>query len=414
MKQAHWLSKEEKDRNDIDSIVEKINQPVIFLFGAGASAGAGLPTMTAFLKEEYGEDFITSLDKATAYKWQAQNVANADNNQLELLKMLFQLANIDRKTVCYDLEVVFELIHKIQGFISSDAEASKKLIALFQICAQYQGRTFPDFKKVCKSVEKNLSAWFEETMKVITALREKMYARYLVEDVSPKIINTWQNYNSLFSKSNIDKAVIFTTNYDTVFETLHDHGQMDFELVNGVRPKRRRWVFELANYLKADVVKPLYLFKLHGSVSWERKNGDVFDYYPLRQRISAISTLRKPLGIIEPVLSKSESVPPFSHMYSIFEKMIDRTQTCICIGLSFRDTNLYKLVTSALEKRKQFKLICVSPDEKESDIAEVLDINENLSKLKKQHKNAIWIKDYFREGPVINRIAREAKLRSPR
>jgi hypothetical protein len=242
----------------------------------------------------------------------------------------------------------------------------------------------------------------------ITTLREKMYDCYLVENVSGPIIEVWRIYQDLFLRCYIGKPVIFTTNYDTVFEALDDRSNMEFDLINGVRPKKQRRVFELANYLKENTDNPLYLFKMHGSVTWERKDGAVFDHYPVRQKISDMPTLRRPLGIVEPVLSKSEFVPPFSHLYTIFERMLQNAKACVCIGFSFRDTNLYELVDKTLKKRKGLKLVCVSPDEPGDVPKEILDVNENIRKLEADHKNnVVWVKNRFEEEPVIPRILDE-------
>jgi hypothetical protein len=412
MKEARWISKEEKDAKDIDSIIQKIKQPVIFLLGAGASAAAGLPTMGSFLEDVYGENFIDSLEKRTGYRLNTSNVEEASTNPTELTKMLFHLASLNRKSVCYDLEVVFELIHQIQGLLSGQAEASKKLIGLFQMCAVSPGIDFSHFKAKYNNEKKRLNKWFQDMSQVITTLREKMYDRYLVEEPSDQIINLWMIYKNLFSKCKVDKPVVFTTNYDTLFEALHDHGQMDFDLINGVQPKRQRRVFELGNYLKEDSEKSLYLFKMHGSVTWERKNGVVSDHFPARKPVSGTPSLKKPLGIVEPVLSKSEFVPPFSYMYTIFDKMVHKPITCVCIGFSFRDENLFGLVSRFLKEQKEFRLVCVSPEEKEADETIAFDVNENIRKLEGEYDNAIWIKEYFKKGRVIDQIAKQVILHS--
>jgi len=402
----------EKDQRDIDSIVDMLRKErVIFLLGAGASAAAGLPTMTTFFREEYGKEFVDSLAGGTDYRFGTQDVTEAERNQTELLKMLFYLASLRQTDVCYDLEVVFELIHEVEELLFEKVGASKKLMGLYKICETHPQSNFSDFRRYYEGGNKGINRWIEDLNKAIRTLRDRMYARYLIQAPSPQITGVWETYEKVFSACGIIAPVIFTTNYDTVFETLCNSEVMKYELVNGVKHKKLTRVFDLNSYLRENVENPLYLFKMHGSVTWERKEKEILDYYPVRGEVQRVSipTIGKPSAIVEPVLSKSESAPPFSHMYAIFEKVLREVRACVSIGFSFRDERLFDLLDGVLKDRHNLRLLCVAPDDEYNSV-QGFDLNANIKKLVDKRKNAVWLKERFESGPLIRQIRENISL----
>ncbi|PMR75319.1 SIR2 family protein [Billgrantia endophytica] len=151
---------------------------------------------------------------------------------------------------------------------------------------------------------------------------------------------------------------VFTTNYDMCFETAgSDLGMM---IVDGFSYTRHRR-FD-GRYFNYDVVRRendnhefvegvLQLFKLHGSVSWERSGNDIFE-----------CSLPSPesAALIYPAKGKYQQafIQPHLELLSRFFETLRTPNNCLLMsGFGFNDDHLSEPIVSAIKSNPSLKLI---------------------------------------------------------
>lgn len=151
---------------------------------------------------------------------------------------------------------------------------------------------------------------------------------------------------------------VFTTNYDMCFET--SASNLGMMVVDGFSYTRKRR-FD-GNYFNYDVVRReddshefvegvIQLYKLHGSVSWERKDGDILE--------SGSPSPEKAV-LIYPAKGKYQQafIQPHLELLSRFLESLRKPNTClIMVGFGFNDDHLSEPVISAIKSNPSLKLI---------------------------------------------------------
>ncbi|WP_429068208.1 SIR2 family protein [Aeromonas bestiarum] len=151
---------------------------------------------------------------------------------------------------------------------------------------------------------------------------------------------------------------VFTTNYDMCFETASsDLGMM---VVDGFSyTRRRRFDGQYFNY---DVVRRdneshayiqgvIQLYKLHGSVSWERSDGGVYE----SQNVDPDKAC-----LIYPAKGKYQQafIQPYLELLSRFLEHLRQPNNCLVMsGFGFNDDHLSEPIFSAIKSNPSFKLI---------------------------------------------------------
>ncbi|HHT8992372.1 TPA: SIR2 family protein [Burkholderia cenocepacia] len=151
---------------------------------------------------------------------------------------------------------------------------------------------------------------------------------------------------------------VFTTNYDMCFETAaSDLGMM---VVDGFSYTRRRR-FD-ARHFSYDVVRRdadhhdfvegvFHLHKLHGSVSWERSNNEVFE---------AENPAAEKACLIYPAKGKYQQafLQPHLELLSRFLDFLRQPNTClVTAGFGFNDDHLSEPIYSAIQANPSLKLV---------------------------------------------------------
>ncbi len=388
----------------IPRIVDTVSGRVSVLLGAGASAAFGLPTMVSFLEKAYGKEFIKGIESCPPYKIGSNNVDAVKTNQRAVIRRLFHTTSLGKDKVDFDLESLFSFVYNAGLANSSwpDDEHAKRLFWLYRACADGHETTFTGFGTAYGTHQPLLSGWMQDVSDAIADLRRRMHKTFLIDRSNAEVVdNAVHLYGRLFTELFDSQApVVFTLNFDTVFEAVDDAKSFDWNLVDGIREARRSRYFKFQNFLEElHTGNPLYLFKLHGSVTWSRDNGDLRDTYPGTVPIQDPEAV----ALAEPVISKQSQHFPFGQMYKIFEATLAQNEVCVVIGTSLRDDNL----RSVLERRlahphRPFKLILLAPFEKEHSY-----LNDNLAALSRR-KNVVWLKERFSDGKIVNALAKEA------
>lgn len=389
-----------------DQIIESLRGPRCLLLGAGASAAAGLPTMISFLEVVFGEEFTKKLaGDCPPYQMGATDIRAMATNKQVILRRLFHCANLGRSEINYDLEALFQFIYGsgIGTDIWRQDEDTKRLFWMYQCCINNNNWTFPQFSEQYKGNALRLDQWMKDTEDTIADLRRQLYEQYLItsqrQDILAAAANVFQFLHQLFPSG---PAVVFTLNFDTVFEALDDTQQLGWHLMDGIGASRRTKYFDFKNFVDArEGARPLYLFKMHGSVTWVRDGEFIRDTYPGPATPGKTASV----ALAEPVVSKTTNQHPFGEMYSLFRGNLQNNKCCIAIGISFRDDNLRDLLAERLED-KAFKLVIVAPkDEKHPEM------NRYIEELAK-NDNVHWVQGYFGDDATNLKILKAADLKS--
>lgn len=151
---------------------------------------------------------------------------------------------------------------------------------------------------------------------------------------------------------------IFTTNYDMCFETAAS--EMGMMLVDGFSYTRTRQ-FD-GRYFNYDVVRRdndshefvegvVQLFKLHGSVSWERSGKNIIEIAKPSPEHAAL---------IYPAKGKYQQafIQPHLELFSRFIEMLRTPNNCLLMsGYGFNDDHLSEPLFSAVKSNPSLKLI---------------------------------------------------------
>lgn len=151
---------------------------------------------------------------------------------------------------------------------------------------------------------------------------------------------------------------VFTTNYDMCFETASsDLGMM---VVDGFSyTRKRRFNGQYFNY---DVVNRateensfiqgvIQLYKLHGSVSWERQNNEVFEVQNPSPETACL---------IYPAKGKYQQafIQPHLELLSRYLEFLRQPNSCLVVsGFGFNDDHLSEPILSAIKSNPSMRLI---------------------------------------------------------
>lgn len=177
--------------------------------------------------------------------------------------------------------------------------------------------------------------------------------------------------NKLTARKPSDSRIqLFTTNYDTLFEQAANNA--GFTIVDGfsyTQPRvfsGRFFDYDFVNRersrLKNEesfISKVFHLYKLHGSLVWERDGNG---------RIIQTEKLDDPL-IIYPASNKYESSyeQPYFEMMSRFQQSLRKDNVLlIIIGFGFKDKHILSAILEAVEQNPSFQLVIVDYNEKET------------------------------------------------
>ncbi|ELH7952769.1 SIR2 family protein [Vibrio fluvialis] len=151
---------------------------------------------------------------------------------------------------------------------------------------------------------------------------------------------------------------IFTTNYDMCFENASaDLGMM---IVDGFSyTRKRRFDGKYFNYDVVDRNKDeqsfiqgvFQLFKLHGSVSWERKSNDILE---------TLKPSPETACLVYPAKGKYQQafIQPHLELLSRFLEYLRQPNCCLVIsGFGFNDDHLSEPILAAVKSNPSFKLI---------------------------------------------------------
>ena len=193
-----------------------------------------------------------------------------------------------------------------------------------------------------------------------------------------KVLKSYENFilavsdvlNNANSRQVPREATLFTTNYDLFIEKALDSVLENTSLVfnDGARGYFNRYL-DGSNYNKSvsyrglnnnyiDELPSLSLIKPHGSVNWERADGDKI---VIKNKVVENPVVVPPTGYEDEATFLNNH---FHDMLRIFQLELDKPQSVLfVVGFSFQDKHIGKMVKRAL-KNRELVIVCFCFDEK--------------------------------------------------
>lgn len=184
------------------------------------------------------------------------------------------------------------------------------------------------------------------------------------------LIDLYKNFYERISQMSkrISPINVFTTNYDLFNESALD--ELRFPYNNGfMGVTTRRFVPASFDYsfvenmnLKRDSWEPVAsyfnLIKLHGSISWTKKDEEVYELLN-----GDVGKGQRMMIYPSPLKDRSTLMTPYSDLFRVMEnRLVKRNAVLIVIGYSFGDDHINRLIYNALES-PSFRLIVLNDSE---------------------------------------------------
>jgi len=295
---------------------------IIFLLGAGASFDAKIPVSKIMLEQLE----IKLADGSTDNEW------NKYKNLYYCIKSGIQYGiGIANKPIEFNIETIINTIeellksyeHPIYPFVGSWVPRLTELA----------GVDFVNIKNFKKLILTQLRDWME-----INKVEDCDYYCGLIR----------------FQKQLEFPLSIFTLNYDLCLETQCKKNDTEYNrgFDNG------SWSYK--NFQKPDdIISPINIYKIHGSIDWELKNHEV------HEKIGTIDRRDiEELALIFGTSYKFQYIDPFLFLFSEFRRILleeSATKYIVCIGYSFNDEHINGILRQAVQKVNSKIIISIQP-----------------------------------------------------
>jgi hypothetical protein len=152
---------------------------------------------------------------------------------------------------------------------------------------------------------------------------------------------------------------VFTTNYDTIFET--SMRMNDIEYCDGFTPQQQDFVF--SNEWEQGKVE---VAKLHGSIDYYlRERDERVVRYPLRADESDTDLFGERLKermMILPIGEKYVTRTPYLQLLNKLNRDLTCEEIIVIIGYSFRDDPVNNALIERIHRKERIKIVVVLPN----------------------------------------------------
>lgn len=306
---------------------------IIILIGAGCSMDADIPASKEMIEKlenllstsewEKYKDFYHFVKSAILY---SDGIQGKYSNDFDIERLAIVLGELEKKDNCI-----------LYPFIGS---WSPKLIET----ASHEFKIVEEFKR---KILEQLRGW--------VSLEDDKKAEY------------YKNFFDFQSEYNFSLR-IFSLNYDLCFER---NKRQNADLERGFDPESRIWDWRRFDP-REDYQPSVYLYKLHGSIDWKREveSGNI-----LRE----VDNIPNEPDLIFGTDYKLQYIDPYLFYTYEFRRYSLESRIILTIGYSFRDEHINGIIKQSLQRRKDRKVVIVSPSAKE-----VVQKSSEFEKLEKQ------------------------------
>lgn len=266
--------------------------------------------------------------------------------------------------------------NKIFSEVKYDVTDDKKvnIEELLSLCEAFlqineDDKIVSDFIEHCKSKILD-SCNFDTTEKSLDGHTTFIHrlSRRRVRDSRLKVFTT--NYDTCFENAAGQQGVVVIDGFSFTKPRLYDPRFFDFDII-----RRNSSADNTSNYLEGV----FQLYKLHGSVNWERDETGV---------IEEKEATAKGACMIFPARGKYQQsyIQPHLELMARYLSSLREPNTCILVcGFGFNDEHLSEPLISAIKTNSYLKVIIVDDsaqkniDEKESDVSDYWNTLKGLS-----------------------------------
>jgi len=328
---------------------------IIFLLGAGASKEADIPIST---------DMIDNVNDLIKDDWRQYA------NLYYLVKSAIQYADgiQGKKDDNFNIERLFNVLnelikkeeHPLYPFIGSWNIRLNEIIG---------DQNFHKIKEFQEKILAELQIWID-----LNEVRKASYFKKL------------ENFRREYTPFRI-----FTLNYDLCIEKVFQNKD-EFIVQRGFNSERK-WDYKLFSEYEESSEPDIYLYKLHGSIDWERneETGEIKD---------SDGTVKKP-NLIFGTSYKLQYVDPFLFLFSEFRYYLLRSKLIIVIGYGFGDEHINGLLKQSLKQDKNRKILYTSRSCDSDYLIEKLNCNRNQVIIEK-----CYAKEFLEKKLKITELAK--------
>jgi len=289
------------------------DKSTLFLIGAGCSYDAGIPmsnTMIGKIEAKLSDKESGWSDYRELYFYVKHTIEYGtklggiiQNFNIESLLVTLHHLSEHRKSLLYPF---------ISGY-------SNDLI-------EYAGSNFNKIGELIKKIEDELPKWIT-------------ISDYKAADYYAGFATFQKEYNY--------PARIFTLNYDLCVEKLINNDDLETGFADGEPWDGSRFTHSSDD----EPDSPIYLYKLHGSIDWERTKKGL-----IRSQQQGINP-----EIVFGTDVKMQAVDPYLFYLYEFRKYALLSKIIVAIGYSFNDTHINDLLKQAIETDETRKILIVNP-----------------------------------------------------
>lgn len=224
-----------------------------------------------------------------------------------------------------------------------------------------------------KSVDDSID---EKISKVQLFLRKKIIAGLDSQEVK----RIYKDFYSKITQRNRKSPIsIFTTNYDLFNEFALD--ELGFQYNNGFSGTYRRKFNPISyNYTYVEnmnlnknvwerVSSFFNLIKLHGSISWNRKEGEIWeqDYKDIKETDTVMI-------YPTPLKDRTTLMTPYSDLFRVMEnRIVQKNSVLIVLGYSFSDDHINRVILNGLSV-PSFRLVVFG---KSTNINKLIELDDS-------------------------------------
>ncbi|MGB3479839.1 MAG: SIR2 family protein [bacterium] len=293
---------------------------VIILLGAGCSVDAGIPASKQMIS--LLEDLLET------------------NNDWQKYQKLY---NFVKSAILYS--------DGIKGKFDNNFDIERLVNVLSELEKKENSTLYP----FIGSWNTRLQEVADSEFVIIRELRQKILQR-LNKWVSLEDYSKANYYNKFYDfQTAYNYALrIFSLNYDLCFEKNIPKSKDKTDLERGFDPTTRNWDWRRFEP-KGEYEPSFYLYKLHGSIDWERdeEQGNI---------LKEVDNIPDIPDLIFGTDYKMQYIDPYLFYAYAFRQYSLESKLILTIGYSYRDEHINGILEQALSNRNERKVIIVSPD----------------------------------------------------
>ena len=330
------------------------SKDIVFLFGAGASSEAGIPTSA---------DMISKIEKLLTQQERWKKYEKLYNHVKSSIHYVSGLRGHFNDQVNYNIETLVNTLHELER---NEDHPLYPFIATWN--SRFIALAEPDFSSV-KSFRHLILKELKKWMCPDNASSSDYYEG---------LVRLQQNLNF--------PIPIFSLNYDLCVERLNT---ADFRVETGFAGFGPEYIWEWERFEDVHHGTPpqIMLYKLHGSINWKRDDST--------KRLFSVEQVESvehdEMEVIFGRDFKLEAADPYLFYVYEFRRYTLQAPLIVVVGYGFGDTYINKILVQALRADNPHHLLVIcNCDENDKDnrlekISGVLELEKNIKNKMEVH-----------------------------